>query len=485
MRTVRDEGVPAGEGHADDLAIADLACEEHLPQGFGSADTIEALAGRRAQGQVTSTDLVKRSLARATALRQRGSSAFTRIWTEQATASAAWEDSLVAAGTLPPSLLAGLPIAIKDNCDARGDITQAGSPALSHAAPAVCDATCVARLRSAGAVIIGKTNMSEFAFANTGDNREFGMPRNPCDPDRLVGGSSSGAAASVADGSVVAALGTDTGGSIRGPAALCGLAGFKPSEGRVPGQGVTPLSTTFDTIGPIARSIESCAIIDAVLSDTPWRPLPELPLRGLSFGVPTNMVLDDLDPEVAADFNATLKYLSAAGATVLEFSWPEIEPGIWREAYPVISRSETYAVHGRLVEERLAEFDAEVARIILSGASVSPRDRNEALKLREAVVNASHDLMARFHAVLMPTVPILAPRISDLDNEDQAKRIEYLIGRNNEIANFFDCCGATVSCQAQDQLPVGLLVMARNGEDRRVLSMAKAIENGIREMRNL
>lgn len=318
--------------------------------------------------------------------------------------------------------------------------------------------------------------MSEFAFANTGANAAFGMPRNPFDRERLVGGSSSGSAAAVADGSVAAALGTDSGGSIRGPAALCGLAGFKPSEGRVPNEGITPLSTTFDTIGPIANSIVSCAIFDAVLAGGAYRPLPLLPFKGLSFGVPSTMVLDDLDPEVASAFEATVRLLRNQGASVLEFQWPDIVPGNWRATYPVISHSETYAIHGRFVEEHIAEFDAEVARIILSGASVSPKERREALAHRAALIDASHDLISRFHAVVMPTVPILAPRVSGLDNESDAKRIEYLIGRNNEIANFFDCCAATLPCHEHGALPVGFMVMAKHGEDRRVLSFAKAIE---------
>ncbi|MER8473174.1 amidase family protein, partial [Mesorhizobium sp. M1328] len=186
---------------------------------FEAKDTIEALAKARAEGLIQSTHLVARSLARAASLREKGSVAFTRLWAEDALAAAEREDRLVAAGTPSSSPLAGLPIAVKDNCDVRGDVTQAGSAALATALPASRDADCVARLRAAGAVIIGKTNMSEFAFANTGENRTFGTPRNPLDPSRLVGGSSSGAATSVADGSVIAALGTDTGGSIRGPAA--------------------------------------------------------------------------------------------------------------------------------------------------------------------------------------------------------------------------------------------------------------------------
>lgn len=450
---------------------------------FKAEDTVESLAVALAGGRVQSVDLVGRSLARAADLRKQGSFAFTRLWPEDAMAAAEREDRLIAAGTPTPSPLAGLPIVVKDNCDVRGDVTQAGSAALAGEPPASRDASCVARLRAAGAVIVGKSNMSEFAFANTGENRAFGTPRNPCDPDRLVGGSSSGAATCVADGSAIAALGTDTGGSIRGPAALCGLAGFKPSEGRIPAQGVIPLSTTLDSIGPIARTINCCAIIDAALADQPWRPLPNLPLQGLVFGVPTTTVLDDLEDKVAQAFAAALEFLARSGALVIEFPWPEISPTRWRQYFSVIARSEFYGSHGKLVEERSQLVESNAKDVILSGASFTLKDRTEALEFRGRSIFEAHDVISRFHAVLMPTVPILAPRASVLTDAGEASRVGSLIGRNNEIANFFGCCAATVPCQRPGDLPVGLLVLGKNSDDRRILAIAKSVETGLNQLR--
>ncbi|MER9476128.1 amidase family protein [Mesorhizobium sp. M0520] len=443
---------------------------------FEAKDTVEALAKARGKGLVQSTHLVARSLARATLLREEGRSDFTRLWPENAMAAAERQDRLANGQTPSASPLAGLPVAVKDNCDVQRDVTQAGSQAFETALPASRDADCVAKLRAAGAVIVGKTNMSEFAIANTGENRTFGTPRNPLDTSRLVGGSSSGAAASVASGSVIAALGTDTGGSIRGPAALCGLAGFKPSERRVSSRGVTPLSHTFDTIGPIARTITCCAIMDAALSDQLWRPLPDFPLRGILFGVPTTMVLDDLDSQVAETFSTTLQLLSSAGATIIEFPWSEIGGGRWRETYLIISKSEAYTDLGRVVEERRQVIEPHVVGEILSGSTVSMRKLAEALRFRESYVLEAHDLISRFHAILMPTVPILAPPTSVLRDPEQTKKAEYLIGRNNEIANFFDCCAATVPCHSADQLPIGLQIIAKNGEDRRVLAISRSVE---------
>lgn len=443
---------------------------------FGPSDTIAKLAKARRSGAFKFTDLATRAIDRAEALKKEGSHALTRIWREDSLAAARLEDRLHDHGVPAASLLAGLPIVVKDNCDVRGDVTQAGSASLANALSAGRDADSVERLRTAGAIIAGKSNMSEFACDNTGANRVFGMPRNPLDASRIVGGSSSGAAAAVADGSMVAALGSDTGGSIRGPAALCGLFGFKSSERRVSTKGVVPLSTTLDILGPIARSVECCGIMDAVLSDISWRPLPPYPLQGLSLGVLQDLVLDELDRPVAAAFENAVRVLKNAGATVIEFSWAELQRRDWRDVFPVITHGDIYASHGRFAEENAGSIEPGVLDVIMSGKTVTPQDRADALAFRRRVSLEAHDIISRFHVVVMPTVPLIAPLISSLSDPEAAKKIEFMIGRNNEPANFFDCCAVTVPCQAAGDLPVGFLMMARNGEDRRVLSVANAVE---------
>ncbi|MCA1442111.1 hypothetical protein I6F07_18195 [Ensifer sp. IC4062] len=443
---------------------------------FGPSDTIVNLAKARGSGALRFTDLAIRATDRAEALKQAGSHALTRIWREDSLAAACHEDRLHDEGVPSASLLAGMPIVVKDNFDVRGDVTQAGSGSLANSLPAQRDAESVGHLRAAGAIIVGKSNMSEFACDNTGANRVFGLPRNPLDASRICGGSSSGAAAAVADGSMVAALGSDTGGSIRQPAALCGLVGFKPSEGRVSTRGVLPLSTTLDTVGPIARSVECCGIIDAVLSATPWRPLPQYPLHGVSLGVLQDLVLDELDRPVAAAFENALRILKDAGATVTEFSWAELQRPDWRDVFPVITHSDIHACHGRFAEENADLIEPGVLRVIMHGKTVSPQDRGDALAFRNRASQEAHDIISRFHVVVMPTVPLIAPLVSSLSDPEQAKKIEFMIGRNNELANFFDCCAATVPCQATGDLPVGFLMMAKNGDDRRVLTVASAVE---------
>ena len=203
----------------------------------------------------------------------------------------------------------------------------------------------VARLRAAGAVIVGSTNMSEFAFSGVGFNPHYGTPGNPADRKRVPGGSSSGAAVSVADRMAVAALGTDTGGSVRIPAAVCGIVGFKPTARRVPIDGVVPLSTSLDSIGPLANSVECCAIVDAVFAGEPIAVPAPVPLAGLRLAVPMHFVMDDLEPVVAAAFERALKALSGIGVKIEHIDLPELNELNTINARGTFAASEAYAWH--------------------------------------------------------------------------------------------------------------------------------------------
>src|SRR5215467_8676364 len=285
--------------------------------------TIQQLAQDLATGRTTSRRLTEEALARIADPKGEGNRAFVKVYNAQALAAADASDALRKAG-LVPSPLAGLPVSIKNLCNVAGEITLAGSRALDDAAPAKADAPVVARLRAAGAVIVGSTNMSEFAFSGVGFNPHYGTPGNPADRIRVPGGSSSGAAVSVGDRMAVAALGTDTGGSVRIPAAVCGITGFKPTARRVPIDGVVPLSTSLDSIGPLANSVECCAIVDAVFAGESIAIPAAAPLTGLRFGIPRQIVMEELDPIVAKAFDRACKQLSAKGAKVEQVDLPQL-----------------------------------------------------------------------------------------------------------------------------------------------------------------
>src|SRR4051812_40381678 len=290
--------------------------------------TVLGLAADLSSGRTTSRELVEMALARIADPAGEGARTFVKIYADTARAAAGAQDRLRQAGYVA-SPLAGLPISIKDLFDVAGEVTLAGSKALDDRPPAVADSPVVARLKAAGTVLVGRTNMTEFAFSGVGINPHYGTPGNPHDRSLVPGGSSSGAAVSVGDGQAIVAIGSDTGGSVRIPAALCGLAGFKPTQYRIPRDGVVPLSTTLDSIGPLANSIACCAIADAVMAgepavDSPWPPAP-MPADGLRLLVPRSHVFEGLAPEVAASFERACAALSRAGARITDRALPELD----------------------------------------------------------------------------------------------------------------------------------------------------------------
>src|SRR5216684_1186692 len=263
--------------------------------------TVLGLAEELAAGRTCSRTLIEAALARIAEPAGEGARSFVKVYADSARAAADAQDSLRKAGYVA-SPIAGLPVSVKDLFDVAGEQTLAGSKALDDSPPAQRDAPIVARLRAAGAILIGRTNMTEFAFSGVGINPHYGTPGNPHDRHLIPGGSSSGAAVSVGDGQAVVAIGTDTGGSVRIPAAFCGIAGFKPTQYRIPRDGAVPLSTTLDSIGPLANSIACCAIADAFMAgESPVAPVP-IPIEAMRLGVPQTYVLDGLMPEVANAF---------------------------------------------------------------------------------------------------------------------------------------------------------------------------------------
>jgi aspartyl-tRNA(Asn)/glutamyl-tRNA(Gln) amidotransferase subunit A len=418
--------------------------------------------------------LVEASLAAATKTR----SVFTRLYPEAARAAADHADAARAAGIEALSPLAGLPVSIKDLLDVAGETTMAGSTVLKDAAPALHDAPVVQRLRAAGAAIVGKTNMTEFAFSGIGLNPHYGTPANPADTQiaRIPGGSSSGAAVSVAAGICVAAIGSDTGGSIRIPAALCGLVGFKSTARRVPTAGALPLSATLDTICAMTRSVDDCILLDRLIADDTLA-IPALPLAGLRLALPANLMLDGLDSHVAASFSAALAQLSAAGAKIIETQLAPLEELAALNKFPNV---EAYAWHRKLLEQHEAGYDGRVSRRIKLGAAMSGADYIEMQQNRRDWIMRMERLLAPYDALIAPTVPMVAPPIADLEASDQeffAANARVL--RNTSAINFLDGCAISLPCHAADTLPVGLMLAGPAMHDARLLAIAKAIENAL------
>jgi aspartyl-tRNA(Asn)/glutamyl-tRNA(Gln) amidotransferase subunit A len=442
---------------------------------------IMVLAGELAAGKTTSQALVEDALMRIAAPSGEGARVFLRTRRDSAQAEAKASDSLRAHGIVP-SPLAGIPVSVKDLFDVAGDITRAGSKALAHAAPAKADATVVRRLRQAGAIIVGRTNMVEFAFSGIGLNPHYGTPKNPWDrpAGRIPGGSSSGAAVSVSDGMAAMGLGTDTGGSVRIPAALCGLTGFKPSARRIPKDGTFPLSATLDSIGPIARGVACCALVDSILAgDTPQVP-PALPLKGLRLGVVQDYVLDGLDAGVADAFGKALARLSQAGASVRDVRFDALRrlPQINQKGGLVVA--EAYAVHRELIAGRKADYDPRVASRILRGADLSAADYIDALTQRAGMIADSARVAAPYDALLMPTVVMVAPAIAPLQADDQLYgKTNLALLRNSSVVNFLDGCALSIPCQEPGAAPVGLMVVGQTGGDRRLLAVGLALESAL------
>jgi len=437
------------------------------------------------QGKTSATRVTEEALARATASDGEGARVFTRLYTEPARAAAATADTLRQAG-LVPSAIAGIPVSIKDLFDVAGEVTMAGSVVLREAAPASQTSVVVQRLITAGAAIVGRTNMTEFAYSGLGINPHYGTPRNPwqreIDGGRIPGGSSSGAAISVTDGMALAGVGSDTGGSIRIPAALTGITGFKPTARRVPLQGVLPLSENLDSIGAMAPTVMCCAIMDAILAGEVFTAPQSISLRGLRLLLPTHIVLDGMDSQVATAFERSLARLRAAGALIIEQPLPALKELASINAKGGFSAAEAWAWHRTHIERAQHAYDPRVVSRILRGKDMSAADLLEVIHSRRRWINHVTQQLSVFDAVIMPTVPIIAPKICDLEASDEAYfAANGLMLRNPSIINFLDGCAISLPCHdaANGDAPVGLSLAAPGGNDHRLLSIALAVEGAV------
>lgn len=433
-------------------------------------------------GAVTARSLVESALAKAGDPAGEGKRIFIDLDAEWIRAQADAVDRARRIGR-QASPFAGIPITIKDLFDVRGELTRAGSRVFDDNAPAVIDCPAVARLRAFGFIPFGRVNMTEFAYSGLGLNRNFGTPANPWDRGtrRVPGGSSSGGAVSVADGIVPATLGTDTGGSCRIPAAFCGIVGMKTTTYRVPRTGVVPLSATLDSVGPLAGSVDCCAILDGVLTEGDATPEAPPPVRGLRIGALQNFVLNGLDPEVAEAHERAVRRLVAAGASVEPVTIAAID------RLPDINRfggyvgAEAWGYHRSFVETSAERYDPWIMSRFEAGKRQTAADYIALGRLRAAVLAEVDAAAARFDALVWPTVAIVPPAIAPLETDaDVQTQTNLKVLRNTAVVNFLDRPALSLPCHAPGAAPVGLMLVGTHGQDRRLLAIAKGLEPIVR-----
>lgn len=449
-----------------------------------SHQTLAALQAELDAGRTTAVALTEHALARINDDEGDGARAFLQVYAEQALAAAHASDLLRANG-LARSALEGIPISIKDLFDYRGDITKGASVLLKDAPPATENALLVQRLINAGAIIIGRTNMTEFAFSGLGINPHYGTPRAPWKRDenggRIPGGSSSGAGVSVADGMAVAAIGTDTGGSIRIPAAFCGITGFKPTASRIPTEGVMPLSHTLDSSGPLAHSVACCAAIDAVLSQQPEPNLTPVDLQQLRFLLPTNYVMAHIEEPVREAFEAAVARLEAQRVQIDRKEIPELDQLAYLNRLGGFVCAEAWFHHQGALEKHPEQYDPRVASRILIGKEQSAAEYIELGLARAQWIQRMEQLLAPYDGFIMPTTPMLPPLISDLTEERDYFRANGRILRNPAIINFLNGCAVSMPCATPNGEPVGFMLAAPAHHDARLLQVAHSIERLVNE----
>ena len=427
-------------------------------------------------GAASSHSLTEECLARISDPAGEGKRTFIKVWADEARAAATAQDGLRKVG-YAPSPIAGIPISVKDMLDVAGEVTLAGTKALDDASPAAQDAPVIRRLKSAGAVLTGRTNMAQFAFSIVGLNPHFGTPGNPWDRTRIPGGSSSGAAVSVADGMSIAAIGSDTVGSIRAPAALCGIVGFRPTQRSVPLQGTIPLSVTLDTIGPLARTVHDSALVYATISGEPWRELKPPGIKGLRLAIPQTRVLDQLSPAVSQAFDRASAGLRGAGAQLVDASFSyfgEIEA---RNGCGVIEYVDALAWHKELLDRRGQDYDPNVRGRVEKGASFAAWEYAAMQEWRKDVIARFDKDSCAYDAIILPTVAITAPTMDECERDEGAIRSKLL--RNPSLFNFLDRPAITIPIQAPGEAPVGLMVVGERDQDWRLLGVARTLESAM------
>ncbi len=441
-------------------------------------ETIAILAASLNSGELLSTQVLDRCIDNIEDPNGQGSKVFIRKFYDQARQAALASNSVRKAQKDVP-ILSGIPFAVKDLFDLAGSITSAGSLVLKKNPAALKDAPVIDRLRKAGAVIIGTTNMTEFAMGGLGINPHYGTPLNPYDRNtgRIPGGSSAGAAVAITDKMAFGSIGSDTAGSIQMPASLCGITGFKPTARRVPLDGSVPLAPSLDSIGPLANSVSCCILIDSVISGQKYIPLMGLPAKKIRLAIPQDYVLNDLDLDVSNAFSSALTRLSKAGIELKEVAFPEFDEIKNLPVNGSFSTIEGYAWHRKLLNENQGLYDPIVANRFMNGASVLAADYIDLINARSNLINRCNSRTKDFDAFIMPTLPLTAPPISSFENNSSIwlETNKRLI-RNPGIANLLDRCAISIPCAEPGNAPVGISLVGECMGDQHLFSIALEIE---------
>lgn len=445
-----------------------------------SNSTIAELEKKYRTGQETVQKRLALVTSKITDAQGEGRRVFLRTMLQDCVQTAIDQDRLIQ-DKKPLKPLHGVVVSIKDLFDIEGQVTTSGSKVLAKEEPAHQDSLVVKQLKDAGALIIGRTNMTEFAYSGLGINPHYGTPLNPFERHlkRIPGGSTSGGAISVADGMADVAIGTDTGGSCRIPAAFCDLVGFKPSEGRYSKQGVLPLSPTLDSIGTLARSVDCCERIDQILAESSLDPKIEF-LQGLKVGVLSNVVNDGAEPVVLEAIKNVTELLKKTGAIVNQRVSNAVNESVALEGQPKIVSHEAYQQFKGLLETRIDEFDQRVSSRILRGKNVSNEVFQDTLAKRQEIIRRWHQEIAHDDVWIMPTVAITAPLLDELIASDDVYFAKNaLVLRNTGLFNFLDACAISLPCHQPGQLPIGVMLVMPKGQDLKLLAVAKLFEQMI------
>ncbi len=438
--------------------------------------TLETLANKLEAGLTTSRALVEESLHRIADPSGEGERVFIRVDAIGARAAADIQDGLRKQGRAP-SRFAGIPFSVKDLFDIAGEVTRAGSKILADQPAASSDAPAIAALKGAGLVVLGRTNMTEFAYSGLGLNPHYGTPRNVYDRHigRIPGGSSSGAAVAVADGMCALSIGTDTGGSCRIPASYNGIVGYKPSTGRVSTVGAFRLSSSFDSVGPMAHSVACCATADAIMAGDWDGVIAAGPGRPLRLGLLNTVVQGQLCGEVAQDFARSISRLRSAGFgfEIFEFDGLKKLPSLMKNGG--IVAAEAYTVHRDFLARYGENYDPRVGDRIQLASGTSEQDYTTLLQERQKLIASFDQISQGFDAILMPSVANIAPRFSEIGSDEDYYRLNGVALRNTYLANFLDGCALSIPMNLEGSAPTGLMLMSSHGNDKMLFSVGKSI----------